>query len=76
MRVRFRISDVFLPSAEELDHLLSADAETEGVIVDFSDSGSVHHFFAIVELDSGQAMVVPLQSLKPTRPGPLESGGP
>jgi len=60
---------VFLPSTEELPQLRSADAETEGTIVDFSDSGSKHRAFAVVELDNGQAMVVPVHKLKLTTPG-------
>jgi hypothetical protein len=55
---------VFLPSPEELPGAPSADTETEGVIVDFSDSGMKRHAFAIVELDNGQKMVVPVEKLK------------
>jgi hypothetical protein len=63
-RVRFRISDVFLPSPEDLHHGPSADTEAEGAIMDFSDSGLKHHAFAVVELDNGQTMVVPVEKLK------------
>jgi len=64
-RVRFRISDVFLPSPEDMPNLPSAEMETEGAIVDFSDSGAKHRAFAVVELDDGQTMVVPVEKIKP-----------
>jgi hypothetical protein len=53
----------------------SADAETEGAIVDFSDSGPKRHAFAVVELDNGQTMIVPVKNLKPATPRPSESAG-
>jgi hypothetical protein len=43
----------------------SGDEETAGVIVDFSDSGSMQNAFAVVELDDGQTMVVAVEKLKP-----------
>jgi len=66
-RVRFRVSDVFLPHPEELLKTLfeDADAEAEGAIVDFSDSGTKRDAFAVVEVDSGQTWVVPVQKLRP-----------
>ena len=62
-RVRFRISDVFLPSAEELSAASSSEAEKEGTIRDFSDSGRTHHAFAVIELDSGETIIVPVEKL-------------
>lgn len=73
-RVRFRVSDVFLPIPEDLSHRPSTDTETEGVVVDFSDSGLEHHVFAVVELDNEQIMVVPVDKLKLATPGSSESG--
>jgi hypothetical protein len=64
------LSDVFLPSPEDLSHTSSADTEAEGVIVDFSDSGPKRHAFAVVELDNGQTMVVPVEKLKLATPAP------
>jgi len=71
-RVRFRMSDVFLPSAEGLSDAPSADAEMEGVIVDFSDSGPRRDAFAVVELDDGKTMVVPIEKVVPV--AALENG--
>lgn len=47
----------------------SSDPETEGVIVDFSDSGLKRHAFAVVELENGQRMVVPVNKLACVTPG-------
>jgi hypothetical protein len=59
---------VFLPSPDDLLQGSSADTETEGAIVDFSDSGPKRHAFAVVELDSGQTMIVPVEKLKLVTP--------
>ena len=66
------MSDVFLPSAEGLSDAPSADAEMEGVIVDFSDSGPRRDAFAVVELDDGKTMVVPIEKVVPV--AALENG--
>lgn len=73
-RVRFRVSDVFLPGPEDLLRGLSGDMEMEGVIVDFSDSGTKRDAFAVVEMDIGQTWVVPVQKLKLAASGMPESG--
>jgi hypothetical protein len=73
-RVRFRVSDVFLPNPEELLKALFGDTEMEGTIVDFSDSGAKRDAFAVVEVDSGQTWVVPAQKLKLATPGMPGSG--
>jgi hypothetical protein len=59
---------VFLPSGEDLATLPSADSEAEGAIADFSDSGFKHNAFAVVELDNGQTMVVPVEKIKAAMP--------
>jgi len=69
------MSDVFLPSPEDLSHRSSAPTEAEGVIIDFSDSGLKHHAFAVVELKNGQTMVVPVEKLKSVPDGSLETAG-
>ena len=66
---------MFLPSPEGLPHLSSADAETEGAIVDFSDSGPKRRAFAVVELDSGQTLVVAVENLILASQGSSESAG-
>src|ERR1700730_10973178 len=55
--VRFRLSDVFLPSREELLLAWPGEAEVEGTIVEFSDSGSMPRTFAVVEVLRRQAVV-------------------
>jgi hypothetical protein len=62
--VRFRLSDVFLPSREELLLAWPGEAEVEGTIVEFSDSGSMPRTFAVVEVLRRQAVVVPVLSLQ------------
>jgi len=74
-RVLFRISDVFLPGPEELPSGLVDDTEREGAIVGFSDSGPKHHAFAVVELDDGQKMVVPVEKLRRAAQETDEGGG-
>lgn len=65
---------MFLPSPEELFAGPFSDTETEGAIVDFSDSGFRHRAFAIVELDNKQTMVVPVEKLTRTKSRSPESG--
>lgn len=62
-KVVFRISDVFLPSTEELRATWADKAEVEGTIVDFSDSGSVSRMFAVVEVLQRRTVVVPVAKL-------------
>jgi hypothetical protein len=61
--VRFRVSDVFLPSSEQLPTQLSQSAEMEGRIVDFSDSGLQVRVFAVVDVGGDQPVVVPVKKL-------------
>jgi hypothetical protein len=74
-RVRFRISDAFLPGPDDLPYGLSRDTETEGAIVDFSDSGLKPRAFAIVELEDGQTLVVSVNKLKLAKSDSPESEG-
>jgi hypothetical protein len=62
--VRFRVSDAFLPSAEELHGLASPDESLEGTVVDFSDSGSRLRYFAVVDVITRHAVVVPVEKLE------------
>jgi hypothetical protein len=62
------MSDVFLRSPDELSPAPTADVEAEGAILDFSDSGHKRHAFAIVELDSGQTVVVPVEKIRKLLP--------
>lgn len=63
--------DVFLQSSGEPSQGPTADEEDEeadGAILDFSDSGQKRHAFAVVELDSGQTVVVPVEKLRTVPP--------
>jgi hypothetical protein len=44
--------------------MASTDTETEGTIVEFSDSGLKRNAFAVVELDDGQQMIVPVEKIE------------
>jgi hypothetical protein len=62
-KVRFRFSDVFLPSPEEVFGALAPDASLEGVVVSFSDSGSELRVFAVVDVVRRQTLVVPVNKV-------------
>jgi hypothetical protein len=66
--VRFLASEVFLASQEDLIGADTSSAEMEGVIVDFSDSGTKPRAFAVVELATGQTIVVPMEKMELARP--------
>jgi len=63
-RVRFLISDVFLPGPETLFASPEGETELEGTVVDFSDSGSRTRAFVVVDVIRKQAVVVPLEKLR------------
>jgi hypothetical protein len=60
--VRFRSSAIFLSQASEP---LPADAEIEGTVIDFSDSGAERAAFAVVEVIRTQTVIVPVGELEP-----------
>ena len=62
-RVSFRISDVFLPEPAEVLASLTAEAETHGVVVEFSDSGSSPRAYAVVRITPQQAVLLPVSAL-------------
>jgi hypothetical protein len=62
-KVRFRTSDVFLPSQEGVLLGPPPEDEMEGTIVDFSDSGQKPRFFALVDVIRRQTVVVPVEKL-------------
>ncbi len=53
---------------------MAPEKETEGAIVDFSDSGAKPRAFAVVEVDDGQTIVIPVEKLTLVRSAPPESG--
>jgi hypothetical protein len=57
------MADVFLPSAEEVLALSPAN-ELEGVVIDFSDSGTESRVFAVVDVIRRQNVVVPVEKLQ------------
>ena len=63
-RVSFRISDVFLPEPPEVLASLTVDAETNGVVVEFSDSGSNPRAYAVVQITPKQKVVLPVGALQ------------
>jgi len=70
-KVRFRVSDVFLPSPEGVLVAPSIEEVLEGTIVDFSDSGQKARVFALVDVIRRQTVVVPVEKLEgapPKRP--------
>lgn len=70
--MRFPLSDVFLPDAENVRKALSLDSEVEGTIVDFSDSGVDAKKFALVKVVRETTVVVASGSLQliEKQPGP------
>ncbi len=63
-RVSFRISDVFLPEPSEVLAKLTADVATEGVVVEFSDSGSNSRAYAVVRITPQQSVLLPVTALR------------
>jgi hypothetical protein len=67
-KVRFRVSDVFLPNEEAVLATPQAEEELEGIIVDFSDSGHKARVFALVDVVRRQTLVVPVEKLETVLP--------
>ena len=62
-KVKFRVSDVFLPEVEEIRATWADAAEVEGTIVDFSDSGSASRVFAVIDVLQRQTVIVAVAKL-------------
>ncbi|HYV74228.1 MAG TPA: hypothetical protein VFB24_08240 [Candidatus Binatia bacterium] len=62
-RVSFRIADVFLPEPSETLAKLTPDVETNGIVVEFSDSGTSPKAYAVVRITPQQAVLVPVDAL-------------
>lgn len=62
-RVSFRIGDIFLPEPSEVLAMLTPEAETNGVIVEFSDSGKDQRAYAVVRLTMQQSVLLPVSAL-------------
>lgn len=63
-RVSFRISDVYLPEPVEVLANLTADVEANGVIVEYSDSGTVERAYAVVRITPEQVVLLPVAALR------------
>ena len=63
-RVSFTVSDVFLPEPSEVLANLTSDVETEGVIVEFSDSGAIPRAYAVVRITHTQCVLVPASAIR------------
>ncbi|PYP84927.1 MAG: hypothetical protein DMG65_21650 [Candidatus Angelobacter sp. Gp1-AA117] len=64
-KVRFSVSDVFLPQPEGVFIAAPDETEVEGTIVDFSDSGSKPRAFAVVDVVRRQTVIVPAEKVTP-----------
>jgi len=62
-KVRFRVSDVFLPSPEDILSGPNLELYLEGVILSFSDSGDASRVYAVVDVIRHQTMVVPVNRM-------------
>jgi hypothetical protein len=62
-RVSFRIADVFLPEPSEVLARLTPEAETSGVVVEFSDSGNNLQAYAVVRITAQQSVLLPVSAL-------------
>ncbi len=67
-RVSFRIADVFLPEPSEVLANLTTEAETNGVVVEFSDSGNNLHAYAVVRIAAEQSVLLPMNALHVMKP--------
>ncbi len=61
--MRFLVKDVFLPTPEHVFAPLPPDAEMEGTVIGFSDSGLRADAFAVVEALRRQTLIVPIEKL-------------
>jgi hypothetical protein len=62
-KVRFSVSDIFLPDSENVFVVAPGEVEVQGTVVSFSDSGPTPRMFAVVEVVRRQTVVVPIEKL-------------
>jgi hypothetical protein len=67
-QVRFQVGDVFLHSPGGLSPLTEEEEELEGTVIDFSDCGSEHRFFAVIEVIRRASLIVPVDKLEAVKP--------
>jgi hypothetical protein len=63
-RVSFRIADVFLPEPFEVLKNLTPEAETNGGVIEFSDSGSDPRAYAVVRITRQHSVLLPVSALQ------------
>lgn len=68
-RVTFRISDVYLPEPTEVLANLTPEAEANGVVVEFSDSGKNLRAYAVVRITAQQSVLLPVNALRVVETG-------
>lgn len=62
--VCFHVADIFLPAREELSQAIATVEDLEGIVMDFSDSGPLTRFFAVINVISGESVIVPVDKLQ------------
>ena len=63
-RVSFKLADIFLPEPSEVLAHLTPEVEANGVVVEFSDSGSDQRAYAVVRLSPQQAVLLPVTAIR------------
>ena len=63
-RVSFKLADIFLPEPSEVLAHLTAEVEANGVVVEFSDSGSDQRAYAVVRISPQQAVLLPVTAIR------------
>jgi len=67
-KVKFQVSDVFLPGPGVLTAIVEGETELEGTILSFSDSGQKPRCFAVVEVLRTHSLVVPVERMQVVDP--------
>jgi hypothetical protein len=63
-RVSFQIFNVFLPEPSEVLTKLTVELEANGIVMEFSDSGSSPRAYAVVRITSEQSVLLPVNALQ------------
>jgi len=63
-RVSFRIADVYLPEPLEVLAALTPEVEANGIVVEFSDSGSSPRAYALVRITTTHVVLLPVGALR------------
>lgn len=63
-RVSFRISDVYLPEPHEVLASLTPEVQTQGIVVQFSDSGDQPRAYALVQITHEQSVLLPVGAIQ------------